>query len=47
MRICRLAAFGQFSELLTPLDRELLQQIIEFESGRLLACEDGFDERRR
>ena len=34
-RTCRLAAFGQSSELLVPLDRELLQEVIKFEGARL------------
>ena len=45
-RTCRLAAFGQSSELLVPLDRELLEEIVELERGRLSAFEDTFDKGR-
>jgi hypothetical protein len=43
-RTCRLAAFGQSSELLVPLDRELLREVIKFEGGRLPPLENGVDD---
>ena len=42
---CRLF-FGQVSELSVPLDRELLEEIIELEGGRLPAFENSFDQGR-
>jgi hypothetical protein len=42
-RTCR-STLGQHLELVVPLDRELLQQIIELKGGRLPPFEDGFDD---
>jgi hypothetical protein len=44
-RTCRLS-FGQVSELSVPLDRELLEEIVELEVGRLSTFEDGLDKGR-
>ncbi len=44
-RTCRLS-FHQASELPVPLDRELLQEIVELEVGRLPAFEDRFNKGR-
>ena len=44
-RTCRLS-FGQVSELSVPLDRELLEEIVELEGGRLPAFENSFDQGR-
>jgi hypothetical protein len=43
MRTCR-STLGQHLELVVPLDRELLQQIIAVKGGRLSPFEDGFDD---
>ncbi len=42
-RTCRLS-FGQASELLVPLDRELLEEIVELKRSRLFTFENGFDD---
>jgi hypothetical protein len=44
-RTCRLS-FGQASELSVPVDRELLEEIVELEGGRLPAFENSFDQGR-
>src|SRR3979490_2492695 len=36
-------SFGQASELSVPFDWELLEEIVEFEVGRLSAFENSFD----